>query len=43
MVVPPGYIDVEGSLLVGGTLYPRVFKDGAYFLILDESTARAFY
>ena len=39
MIVPRGFIDVEGSLLVGGTLYRGVYEDGVYFAILDESTA----
>ena len=42
MVVPPGFIDVEGSLLIGDTLYQGVFEDGVYFLILGESSARVF-
>ena len=42
MIVPPGFIDVKGYLLVGGTLYRGVSEDGVYFLILNESTARVF-
>ena len=42
MIVPQGFIDVEGSFLGGGTLYRGVFEDGVYFSILDESTAKVF-
>ena len=40
MIVPPGFNDVEGPLLIGGILYQGDFKDGIHFPILDESTAR---
>ena len=42
MIVPPGFVDVDGSLFIGGTLYLEVYEDGIYFPILDESTARVF-
>ena len=42
MIIPPSFIDIEGPLLVGGTLYRGVSKDGIYFSILDGGTARIF-
>ena len=42
MIVPLGFVDVEGPLLVGGSFYRGVFEDGVYSPMLDENTARVF-
>ena len=42
VVVPSGFVDVDGPLLDGGAIYLGIFEDGFHLPILDEGSARVF-
>jgi len=42
IVIPPGFVDVVGSLLGSGAFYRRVSEDDIHLSVLDKGVARVF-
>ena len=40
MIVPAGFVDIEGPFLSGGSFYRRVAEDGVHLSVLDKDASK---